>query len=366
MINTNLPLPLKKIRKITENGNQGLYFNKFFNQWKQDFSEVIKDHSMGAKDNKKTYYNGKMCWLLSQVHGPLPDNQQFEIKALAKNKGENAISAKKEAKRLNSLVKSVGGESRMFTTTSPFITGMGLSNPVENGFLWHHTLGVPYLSGSSIKGMIKAWARDWCAENAENAMNIERLFGREATHKDGAAAGSIIIFDALPIGNVNLYVEIMTPHDGGWRISSAPEENPPADWISPNPIPFLAVKEGAEFQFALAPRKGAKDEDIEKAYNYLEGALEWIGAGAKTAVGFGRFQSEQGRKNEEIKEKERSDKAPPKKGDAVEILYHKKKNQIGNKGIFQGINEFGEIVVSFSVGGATCLKSIDNIKKIKT
>lgn len=114
--------------------NRGLYFAKFFNQWKDDFTEVIKPVP------KNNIAGGKRDWLV-----------KFEGKGHA---------AAPTAERIAKIASACDGNTKNFTTTGPFITGMGLSHPVENGFLWHHTLGVPYLPGSSIKGMIRAWVEE--------------------------------------------------------------------------------------------------------------------------------------------------------------------------------------------------------------
>ena len=285
MATTNIPLPKRTTGFTFGSGNQGLYFNKFFNQWTREFSET--------NGNAKDHFNGKMSWIMSHVHHePLNNRQCHDDKtahSLDKSAG-NQTALYNANKRIAKLCDNLQSTRRAYITTGPFVTGMGLSHPIENGFLWHHTLGVPYLPGSSIKGMIRAWLRDWCQEDGELEEEIARLFGRDDKHVEGQAAGNIIIFDALPLKPVELYAEVLTPHDGGWRISDKQEENPPADWISPVPIAFLAVKEGAEFQFALAAREGADDGDLKKAWDYLDEALEWIGAGAKTAVGFGRFE----------------------------------------------------------------------------
>ena len=107
---------------------------------------------------------------------------------------------------------------------------------------------------------------------------------------------------------------MITPHDGGWRIK---KNVTPSDWVSPVPIHFLGVKEGAKFQFAVAPRAGAGagagEDDVKDAYQLIEEALEWIGAGAKTSVGFGRAISQ-----EKVAEIDAA--SPPKPGDKVRVL----------------------------------------------
>jgi len=280
------PLPHgRNIQNLPTSGNKGLYFNKFFDQWEK-ISHNNGESTLEVKKTTKEFPDGgKQAWL-----------KKFE--------GQSA-DVSEAANRIEDLAVALGGKTQKLTTTGPFVTGMGLSNPIENGFLWHHTLGVPYLPGSSIKGMIRAWAEEW---EGVGSVVIGRLFGRDDKADGGSAAGNIIVFDALPVDTLTLYAEVITPHTGDWRITDTPENSPPADWVSPVPIPFLAVKEGAEFQFALAPRKAAEENDLEDAFIYLHEALEWIGAGAKTAVGFGRFLT-----NEKIAEqREKANRAQQK------------------------------------------------------
>ena len=54
--------------------------------------------------------------------------------------------------RLLRLIDKRGGLPAVFESDSRFVTGLGRSHPVENGFAWHSTLGTPYLPGSSVKG----------------------------------------------------------------------------------------------------------------------------------------------------------------------------------------------------------------------
>ena len=79
---------------------------------------------------------------------------------------------------------------------------------------------------------------------------------------------------------------------------------PPADWQSPNPIPFLTVKDSPtrknKFQFIIGLRKGAEDtltdypgtkvSLLALTQKLLVDALTSHGIGAKTAVGYGYFK----------------------------------------------------------------------------
>jgi len=44
--------------------------------------------------------------------------------------------------------------------TAPFVTGMGMEHPLENGFAFLDPYGVPYLPGSSVKGVVRRAAEE--------------------------------------------------------------------------------------------------------------------------------------------------------------------------------------------------------------
>jgi CRISPR-associated protein Cmr6 len=84
----------------------------------------------------------------------------------------------------------------------------------------------------------------------------------------------------------------MTPHYGPYYQDDQ-AAIPPADWHDPVPIPFLVVADAQTFVLALAPRRlnhSQDKQDCETLTHWLEDALAWLGAGAKTAIGYGRFQ----------------------------------------------------------------------------
>lgn len=193
------------------------------------------------------------------------------------------------AHRLALLALTHGGRIAVFHATSRFVAGLGRSHPVENGFAWHPTLGTPYLPGSSLKGMARAQAGDELAESAEGGLveqgdgadDIERVFGPEKAGR----VGTVAFHDAVPVAPVPLEADVMTPHYAGWD-----EEHPPGDWCAPTPIPFLVAAEGTTLLVALTPR-GSRD-DLAKAWGWVSRALTEEGAGAKTAVGYGRFRED--------------------------------------------------------------------------
>ncbi len=265
--------------KFNPKGHAGLWFDRFFDIYQHEDQEKWKV----AKEAKNT-------WLT-----------QF---AKYRQVGdENALE--QAVRRQMGLNRSLGGVECVFETQWHFVTGMGNSHPIENGFSWHPTLGVPYLSGATVKGMVRSWLEAWepSDSDAEQQQRLLQWFG--STCKDPNQAdyqvqtGELIFFDAIPVQAVSLGVDIMTSHMGNWYVKGQdinsidkPPEVIPADWHDPVPIPFLVTRQ-ARFLFSIALRRRHQDIDknidLELVKEALTNALEWLGAGAKTAVGYGQM-----------------------------------------------------------------------------
>lgn len=234
----------------------------------------------------------KFCWQLGS--GGAPDKRHW-IDTVAGSVGADAL-IDEYAQRDVRLIEARGGRFAVFKTVSRFVTGLGRSHPVENGFAWHPTLGTPYLPGSSVKGMVRAWAR---AENGPEGEGdrLGRLLG------DRDRSGVISFLDAVPTGTASLEADVMTPHYANWTV-----EDPPGDWRSPKPIPFLTVASGVTMLVGVLPRGLANAKDVATVMDWIARALLFQGAGAKTAVGYGQFEpddDERARLIEQIREAER-------------------------------------------------------------
>jgi len=274
-------------------GHAGLWYDKFCDQWN------TAPWSMQAGGGDDRQANPKLSWIDSLTRSELGDRSALE----------------ESTTRLIRLSLQTHGISLVFRSDSRFVTGLGRSHPVENGFAWHPTLGTPYLPGSSIKGMVHAWAKQEAAATKEtdhqsvseaNQAKIDRLFGK------AGQSGSVSFLDAVPIAPVSVEADVLTPHYAGWSPG-----DPPGDWRSPTPVPFLVTKEGLGLLFTLIPcpptarpdqDQRAADlqqlqQDLELLKSWLIEALTWAGAGAKTAVGYGRFQLLK-EKSEELRQAE--------------------------------------------------------------
>lgn len=240
--------------------NAGLWYNKFCNEW--------EDHGKQWKLETR-----KRDWINSVTS--TRDGKPTAV-------GDKGL-IDEAVQRLTGLVSALRGQIRFYRTNGRFVAGLGYEHPVENGFTWHHTLGVPYLPGSSLKGTLRHWAEEW--EKVENDV-IARVFGPE--DDDEKSVGSVIFFDALPSTLVQLEADVMTPHYGEYYQRGLA----PGDWQSPNPIPILAVASKQSFVFSVAPRRISDGEDVAVVMKWLDSALTWTGVGAKTAVGYGRFEAD--------------------------------------------------------------------------
>ncbi|ACY13871.1 type III-B CRISPR module RAMP protein Cmr6 [Haliangium ochraceum] len=190
------------------------------------------------------------------------------------------------AGRRERLAQFHGGRTLYARTTSRFVTGLGRAHPVENGFAWHHSLGTPYLPGSGIKGLVRAWA----GRAQYSAEDIDALLGKAPGRNLAAEVGRVIFLDAVPTVPPQLEADVMTPHYGAYY----QQTEAPGDWLSPVPIVFLVAAAGLEFQFPVLPSArnsatAASDDDLETVIDWMQHALRDVGAGAKTAVGYGRF-----------------------------------------------------------------------------
>ncbi|KLU60946.1 RAMP superfamily protein [Peptococcaceae bacterium CEB3] len=216
------------------------------------------------------------------------------------------------AARQQETIQDLGFETVSFTARPEWrlVVGLGGASVYETSMTLHHIYGFPYLPGSAVKGVTRSWllaeyfageegtegeeagqegARPGKAGQDEGLMRLFGGKGKEQTRK-----GDVIFFDALPLADPDIEVDVMTPHNSEYYGS---KNKPPADYYEPVPVHFLTVGKKTEFRFTLAIRKEDNVEIgsgrfagrtvLEVARTGLERALKEQGIGAKTAVGYG-------------------------------------------------------------------------------
>ncbi len=228
-----------------------------------------------------------------------------------------------------------------FTIQNRLIAGLGGTSVFETSMTLHHIYSIPYLPGSSIKGLIRSWIimncflpdkqdtkegeRGKAAEKAAMKNTLfAHIFGTDTNGPEKKAhQGKVVFYDAYPQTPPVIEADVMNVHYPKYYSKG----EVPADYDSPNPIPFLTVgkcdvnNQPLKFCFALAAReniKGVKIKDVEQSHvdklcknkegqwhgglnenstvlevvNYwLHSALTHHGIGAKTAVGYGYFKN---------------------------------------------------------------------------
>lgn len=265
---TMIPLPndTGKLVEKTNGGDNGyLLLRKYLQGWNFDATKMFDDESKKAAYAKllDASKNGN-----EELYTFLGRRQQVSIEAY---------------RRLGFHC-----ESFELVSASRMIIGIGESTVFEVGLTLHSVFGIPYIPASAIKGVTRSWAEQF--EETE-ASSIKLIFGSETKDEKSAVnnqKGGVFFLDAWPVEVPELEKDIMTPHYGKYYMDG----EPPGDWLSPVPIPFVVVKSGIRFRFSVVGSKKVLPERFQEMVSWLKNALTEIGIGAKTSLGYGLFVSD--------------------------------------------------------------------------
>jgi len=264
---------------------------------------------------------GTLLWGTSDVNyrstGPQSQERRFEDKnktpalrsALPLNKSDLALLAAL-AQRQAAMAAPLATQDRLLVldavAVAPFTTGLGNAHPLENGFAFLNPYGLPYLPGSGVKGVLREAARElaraeWGDTQGWTLAAIDALFGVGGGDEFSAfQRGALLFWDVLPqIAGDRLQVEVMTPHQSHYyqNDTKSPNGANPHESGQPTPINFLTVPPGSSFVFhvqcnlSLLARTDPALIENNRWQALLQAALhhafQWLGFGAKTAVGYG-------------------------------------------------------------------------------
>jgi len=169
------------------------------------------------------------------------------------------------------------------TTTYPgLLLGSGNAHELPHiegqailGFHFDYTTGLPVIQGSSIKGVIRSAFvhQDYIKELLDNDdLDIKSL-------EDEIFLNNDIFFDAVIVksdkNNKILGDDYLAPHG----------DNP---LKNPKPLRFIKVLPDVTFMFDFQLNDGLISKDTKR--KLFENILEDLGLGAKTNVGYGRFE----------------------------------------------------------------------------
>jgi len=132
----------------------------------------------------------------------------------------------------------------------------------------------------------------WAVSGKEEVLAKAReLLGAASTSSHG---GSVTFFAAYPNTDPGLELDILTCHHPEYYGDSAMQFA--ADTEEPNPVTFPAVRaqSGSDhFTFALHPLRQTGNDLVSSAEIWLTLGLELFGLGAKTAAGYGWFETKE-------------------------------------------------------------------------
>lgn len=172
---------------------------------------------------------------------------------------------------------------------SSLAIGLGNENPLEVGLTVHHTYGMPIIPGSAIKGLCRRGALALKQEEKISEDQIYTLFGSTKENGGRDCAGYVTFYDAWfepdSVGRTPFHRDVITVHHQEYYGSKG--SSAPTDFDDPTPVPFLVVKKGARFFFAIE----APSEDWGKfTINLLKWSIANLGVGGKTNAGYGYFK----------------------------------------------------------------------------
>jgi CRISPR-associated protein Cmr6 len=304
-------MKVKEIKRLlSQVDNPALLFNKllileFIDGFSQNQNLTEKDKDKKGKDKGK-------------------DKRDEDVKKI-----DYINKFKEKVQRPEPLPKVEGYTIEKFRLKTAYrlVIGAGYPSFIENGFLFHHVYGIPYIPGETLKGLARTVFILSVAEAVKKETKLSEI-EEELSEEEGSISyqipekiniilddytiedpvetfrkifgfkkrrGQVIFFDAYPVDfkpSEHFEADIMNSHYGDYYQSG----KAPADWLSPNPIHFLALKEGIDFEFSLglAPLEPMEDNQekllLETARKSLKVGLENFGVGNKKRKGYGWFK----------------------------------------------------------------------------
>lgn len=284
------------------------------------FLTFSKDILFGKKKNRDEVTIIYMQLLPKDLQGIEIDNLALKINRFPlmelKNKDEvkfhfqDSYCVEYEQKKIDDYYSAIKKLPLKFSTLLDFKTSYrlvigGEATVYETSMRLHHIYGIPYIPASGIKGVVRSYiitekfeeqlkkydkysdfeekvlfARDEKGEYKEKG--FVDVFGSQEQE------GKVTFFDAFPVSEPKLKVDIMNPHYGDYYSKKVA----PTDTMKLNPIPFLTV-ENTKFGFLIGAKEKLSTFKIGEntIETWLTEALKNHGLGAKTAVGYGYFIS---------------------------------------------------------------------------
>jgi len=191
------------------------------------------------------------------------------------------------------------------TTTYPgLLLGSGTTHELPEiksqailGFHFDYTTGLPVITGSSIKGVLRSafkypeYIQSLLDDNSTDIKKLElEIFGQENGSSE-VTQGTDIFFDAFIIsagaGGKIIDEDYITPHKNRKKVKDENGAVLPDELFDPIPLRFIKVIGGVKFKFDFLLSDGAISKE-DKATLFTKILVD-LGVGAKTNVGYGKL-----------------------------------------------------------------------------
>jgi CRISPR-associated protein Cmr6 len=252
-----VPLVRKALRdalKAANNAHPGLLLQR-------GWTDYVKTDSNNEGTGGKGKHIERIC--------AIPTRDFYE------NAYRRWLKATEEVTRFSHVAMKIEGR---------LLIGLTGGGALETGCAVSHTYGVPYLPGSSIKGVVRAYAQKVLGNTSPA---VQEIFGTEPTDAEKQGLSGLIGFhDAWWIPGSggaehkdhSFTEDIVTPHHPDYYAGGKAEAT---DLDSPVPNSMIGVR--GSFLFTLE----GPPEWLKIAHTLLGGALAENGIGAKTRAGYG-------------------------------------------------------------------------------
>ena len=161
------------------------------------------------------------------------------------------------------------------------IVGLGTNDLLEGGITLHPIHGFPIVPATALKGVTRCYAT-WVLEAPEEEMDT--LLGRPEDQRQ--LRGDLVFLEGSPADAPVIERDVINPIFGAYYRDV---KTPPAGYLAPSPIFFLALGARSRYRFGVASLSHNR-EAAEQGARWLQGALTELGVGAKSAAGYGYWE----------------------------------------------------------------------------
>lgn len=240
----------------------------------------------------KDYYQG-----ITFKYALAKNNQPTDFeKNRIKNTNKNLLKAtlQPKTKELAQSLKSLSSHSLTLTVCYPgLVTGIGLVHDSKKldgafnlGMHFNYTYGVPVIYGSSVKGLLRAYFKEFYNGTIDKDALVADIFDGVNNNEPKPMYQRDVFFDAV-------LIEGCSKRNGKILDSDSITSHRAGALKEPNPVTFLKIAAGCRIRFFFNLKdstvNGTPYSAVEKK-NLFKDILLAVGAGAKTNVGYGQFE----------------------------------------------------------------------------